>query len=53
MSRMRMNQKSDGLLMALALSLAFMVASYLRVIGDAGSAALGGTVLNTIMAQPI
>lgn len=43
----------DGVLMALAISLAFMGGTYLRVIGDAGSAALGGTMFNTILAQPI
>lgn len=43
----------NGIFLALLLSLGFMAGSYLRIIGDAGSAALGGTVLNTILAQPI
>lgn len=53
MKRMRIARKLDGLLLAWLLSLAFLAASYARVIGDAGSAKLGGNVLNTILAQPL
>jgi hypothetical protein len=49
----RFERKLDGLFIALALSHAFLALSFLRTIGDAGSAKFGGAVLQSVVAQPI
>jgi arylsulfatase A-like enzyme len=53
MKRSRRERKLDGLFIALALSLAFLALSFLRTIGDAGSASFGRGVIQAVLNQPI
>ena len=53
MARARQTAKLDGLFIVAGMSLALMAFSFVRVIGDAGSAALGRGVLEAVLAQPI
>jgi len=53
MRRARTSRRLDGLFFVWAMSVVFMAASFVRVIGDAGSALLGGAVMEAILEQSI
>lgn len=49
----RLNQDLQDFGLALVLSLVFLVGSFARVIGDAGSAAFGGKIIDATLSQPL
>jgi arylsulfatase A-like enzyme len=53
MQSCRPERKLDGLFIALSMSLVFLVLSFLRTIGDMGSASFGTGVIESALAQPI